>query len=114
MEIQAYIGPNGENLSRRQARLSRDALDILAFVFDSGFLVSEILPLPITAVEVMIGPGDVDRILNGGEGFRKHGGSDSLHYFRHVEDEEWALVFAHDCSGNSERGGKLLEKIYAR
>jgi len=107
--IEAYIGPNGEHLSRRQEKLSQDARDILAWAFKIGFPASSVLPIPMTAAEVKIGKGDAQRICEGG-GFRKHGGSDSLRYFTHAEDEEWALVFSHDCDGCPDRGETLVSK----
>ncbi len=103
-------GPSGEPLSRRQEKLSEDARDLLAWAFEAGLPASSILPIPMTAAEVKIGEGDVSRICEGG-GFHKHGGSDSLRYFTHAEDEEWALVFAHDCDGSAERGAALIETL---
>ena len=72
----------------------------------AGLPVNEMLPIPMTAAEVLIGPGDVDRIMMGG-GFHRHGGSDSLRYFTHADDGGWALVFSHDCDGNPTRGAEV-------
>jgi hypothetical protein len=36
------------------------------------------------------------------------GGSDSLSYMSHANDDGWALVFANDCDGNAERGAVIV------
>jgi hypothetical protein len=95
--------------SRRQEQLSQEARDVLAHAFAIGMPAHDILPIPMTAVEVLIGPGDLDRIMMGG-GFNQHYGSDSLRYFTHADDEQWALVFAHDCDGDPERGRSILAR----
>lgn len=105
--ICASIAPSNAHKSRRREQLSRDARDLLAYAFAAGLPASEILPIPMTAAEVLIGPGDVGRIMMGG-GFHRHGGSDSLRYFKHADDEQWALIFSHDCDGDPERGAQLL------
>ena len=112
MRLLGYIGPSGEHLSRRQEMLSQDARDILAWAFREGLPANSMLPIPMTAAEVKIGEGDVNRICGGG-GFHKHGGSDSLRYFKHAEDEEWALVFSHDCDGCPDRGAALVKTLSA-
>ena len=92
--------------SRRADLLSQDARDILAWAFREGFSASELAPMPMNAVEVKIS-GDVDAIMVGGDNFRRHGGSDSERYYTHRDDEDWALVFAHDCDGCADRGEKF-------
>lgn len=93
-------------MSRRQELLSQDARDILAWAFREQLPASEVCPIPMTAAEVRI-EGDAHNILYGGAGFLRHGGSDSLSYFKHIDDEGWALVFSHDCDGDPDRGAKL-------
>lgn len=80
---------------------------MLAHAFAIGMPASDILPVPMMAAEVLIGPGDLDRIMMGG-GFHRHGGSDSMRYFTHADDPEWAIIFAHDCDGDPERGKALI------
>lgn len=105
--ISAVIAPSNSHRSRRAEQLSQDARDLLAYAFAAGLSANKIMPIPMTAAEVLIGPGDVDRIMMGG-GFHRHGGSDSLRYFTHADDEGWALVFSHDCDGDPERGAEIM------
>lgn len=106
----AYIGPSGEKRSLRQGELSQDARDLLALCFEIRIPANEVVPLPMTAAEVEI-EGDLDNILHGGGGFVRHGGSDSWEYFKHKDDELWAVVFANDCDGDPERGAELIERL---
>jgi hypothetical protein len=67
--------------------------------------------MPVSAVEVRI-ENAVENMWHGGEGrFTKHGGSDSWEYFKHHQDEDWAVVFAWDCDGDPKRGAELLQGL---
>jgi hypothetical protein len=39
-----------------------------------------------------------------------HGGGDSLRYFVHADDPQWAVVFANDCDGDADRGAAFVER----
>jgi len=88
--ISAVLAPTGSQKSRRQERLSQEARDVLACAFAIGVPACNTLPIPMTAAEVFIGPGDVHNILMGG-GFHRHGGTDS-----------------NDCNGDPERGKAII------
>jgi hypothetical protein len=103
----AVLGPTGANQSRRQDRLPQDVRDILAWAFAVGLSASDILPLPMSAAEVQL-DRPMHHVLNGGDGFLRHGGSDSLYYMKHADEGDWALVFANDCDGNAERGAAIM------
>ena len=98
--IDAMVAPGEALKSRRQDRLSKNALDVIAWAFNQNFWLE--------ACEVKIGDDDLEVILGGGENFVKHYGSNSIKYFTHAEDPNWALVSKHDCCGNAERGEKII------
>ena len=102
------LSPNGETASIRIDKLPQGAIDLLAWAFEN-VTASNVLPLPMNAAEVRIEEA-IKNILHGGtDAFCRHGGSDSLSYFHHVDDEEWAIIFSHDCPGNVKSGQKLLD-----
>jgi hypothetical protein len=108
-EIDAVLAPSGRATSIRQELLPQDARDLAAYAFSVGLPVSGVLPIPVTAMEIEV-EGAVTNMLEGGDGFRQHGGCDSLEYFTHADDPGWAVVFAWDCDGDAARGKELLEK----
>ena len=109
--VNAYIAPSKESKSIRQELLSEDARNLLAYAFACRVPANADIPVRMTAVEVKIGDNDVQNIIQGGEGkFRKHGGCDSLCYFKEADDESWAVVFAHDCDGDPELGEEVFLK----
>ena len=110
-DLKAHDRNMNEIKSIRQEKLSQDARDILVFAFEAGVLANAVAMLRMTAVEVRIGGDDINRILNGGDGFKKHGGVESLHCFTHANDEDWAVVFAHDCDGDAERGRDYIAAL---
>lgn len=94
--------------SVRQEKLTQDALDVLAWAFTQYPPIMVHGLMPLNAVEVEIGGDEVNKILYGGDGFRMHGGGDSPRYFRHADDEQWAVVFADECTGDSGRGAEIV------
>ena len=113
-EVKAYLAPNEAHKSRRQDQLSQETRDLMAWAFREGIPASELLPMPINAFELLIGDNDLHRLAfsdEDGGGVHKHGGSDSLCYMKHAEDEKWALVFAHDCDGDADRGAIIAENL---
>jgi len=109
--VVACLAPSHEYHSIRQDRLSQDARDLLAWAFREKLPANDISPLPMNAVELKICDNDSDCLLYGGDGFCRHGGSDSLEYMHHIKDEGWAIVFSHDCNGNADRGAKIISEI---
>ena len=47
----------------------------------------------------------------GNQGFCRHGGSDSLCYFKHVNNCEWAIVFEEDNLGDYSRGKDIFDEM---
>lgn len=94
--------------SKRQEQLSQQVRDVLAYAFANEISASDIFQIPMTAAEVRIGNGDLDRVMLGG-GFYRHGGNDSMKYFVHANNETWAVVFSHDCDGDAERGKAIID-----
>ena len=103
----AVLAPSGANQSRRQDKLPQDVRDILAWAFSIGLPASDILPMPVSAFEIKLDT-PMRHVMYGGDGFKRHGGSDSLCYMHHSDDDDWALVFANDCDGNAERGAAIM------
>ena len=102
--------------SIRQELLSRDAVDVLSWAFDQCIPANNYLPMPMTAVELEIGGDEVHKILFAGGGseygpFIRHGGILDSCYFRHIDNEGWAIVIMGDCIGDPIRGGKIIERI---
>ena len=108
--IDAVLGPSGEQSSLRQNKLPQQVRDLLAHCFDAGISANDLLPVPMNAAEVRI-EGALNSILFGEGGFLRHGGSDLSHYFRHLYDEAWAVVYANDCDGDAERGRAVLTAL---
>lgn len=104
--IAAVLAPTGDRSSIRAERLPPEALDLLAWAFRERLSVDPI-GAPMNAAEVRL-DDPVRHILHGGDGFRRHAGSDSLRYFRHADDPEWAVVFAHDRPGDPVRGAESI------
>jgi len=109
-QFDAFLGPHQDKDSVRQEKLPQETRDLLAFLFASNVFVNPAFPIRMTAVEVKI-PDATNNVLDGQGGFVRHGGSDSWHYFTHRDDEEWAVVFAHDCDGDRWAGHKLVAEL---
>ncbi len=107
LEGNAVLAPSEANRSRRQDRLPQDVRDVLAWAFSVGLPVNDFLPMPMSAAEVRL-DRPMQNVMGGGDGFHKHGGSDSLRYMQHADDDDWALIFANDCNGNAERGAVIM------
>jgi len=108
--VAGYLAPSHHAKSIRQDKLSQDARDLLAWAFACNLPASEVLPMPMSAAEVRL-DDPVRNICEGGDGFRRHGGSDSLEYFPHRDDEDWAVVFKWDCDGDAERGQAIVQML---
>ena len=95
--------------SRRADRLPAEALDLCAHVFAQGLPASDVVPMPTNVIEVRL-DDPVSHLLLGGEGLWMHAGSDSYHYLYHLEDDDWAVVYAHDCAGDADAGARALKR----
>lgn len=104
----AVCESNQPQRSRRQHLLSQDARDVLAWVFEKRLPANETLREPITAAEIKISENDLDSIIYDND-FVKHGDSDSPGQFEHADDDQWALIYGHDCDGNAEMGARIVE-----
>ena len=109
--LTACLSPSGEQRSIRADELTQNARDVLAWAFNQELSASELAPIPMTAVEVKTGDDDVLNIMLGGDVFTRHGGSDSLKYFTHKDDPDWAVIFSNDCDGCKDRGAKIVEEF---
>lgn len=93
--------------SVRAEKLPRDALDILAWAFET-LTVSGLMPM--NAAEVRL-DDPVENILGGGSGYMSHGGGVSERYYTHFDDVDWAVVIETDCNGDAKRGKHLIEAV---
>lgn len=105
--IIATLAPSHYPPNRRAEQLSQEALDLMAWAFRNVTL--DPVGLPLCAVEVRL-DDPLNHLLHGGEGLSLHGGDDAPRYFRDADDPGWALVFAHDCTGDPERGAEILRR----
>lgn len=64
--------------------------------------------MPTNVVEIRIGDDEMSQLFFGGA--IMHGGSTAPRYFKHLEDEEWAVVMSNDCDGDSDNGAQLYEQ----
>ena len=102
IEVIAILGSNRQSKSIRQEKLPEEAVHLLAFLFSLGCS---------NAAEIRL-DNPIDNVIYGGKGkFHSHSGSDSLRYFSHRDDPEWAVVFEHDCFGDAEKGEAIFERI---
>lgn len=100
------LEPSGRNASLRADQLPQDALDIMAFAFTRTTKFG----MPICGIEVRLDNPTRNMLLNDDNGCHVHAGSDLLHYFKHADDVNWAVIFPNDCSGNVENGRRILRQ----
>jgi len=96
--------------SMRQELLSQEARDILKAAFEKGLLNNSLGGFQCNAVEVRL-DDPIKNILDGGDGFMAHGLAQSERYFKHIADENWAVVFDSDCDGDCKKGWSLLKEV---
>ena len=96
-------------------KLNQDALDLIAWAFENHFVGWT----NCCAIEVRL-DDPVQNILDGGDGFVAHGGSDSRCYIKHYDDPEWAIVHHNDPSWKklpleemSKRAADNMQRIHA-
>jgi len=99
------------NKSIRKDKLSKDAIDVITYAFSIGVMADQ-LPVPVNAVEVKIGNDEVKSILDGGDNFVKHSLSKSEHYFKHIDDNDWAIIVDTDCDGDVTNGKLIVGEYY--
>lgn len=106
-KIDAVLKPHKDKISIRKESISQDVIDVLVYTFfDLNYSVN----IPVCGVEIKL-DNPAHNILFGGDGFILHKGSDSLHYFHHLDDKDWAILFPNDCKGNILNGKKVLDKL---
>ena len=108
--VLAVLGSSDDKKSIRQEKLSQQARDFLAFIFQEKVQIETLLTVAISAVEVLI-KDDLDAICYGQGTVVFHGGSDSDKYFKHCDDPGWAIVYRSDCDGDADRGGQIMDRI---
>lgn len=95
-------------LTRRQELLPQDVRDVLAAAFADGLLCDM---FPANAVEIRL-DDPMRHLMDGGEGFVQHSLSVSACYFKHRNDDAWALVEEGDCDGDPERGRLIMREAH--
>lgn len=105
--INATLAPHKDKSSIRKELISQDVIDMLVYTFFDPLYSSNI---PVCGVEIKL-DNQIRNLLFGGDGFILHKGSDSLHYFQHLEDKDWAILFPNDCKGDAFNGKKILDKL---
>ena len=99
--IQAWLGPDPEAGSLRTGIVNEDVMDALAYA-----LAAE----AFTSAEIHREAG-LEDLLNGNGRVVCHLGSSSLRYYTHHDDPNWAVIFDSDCTGDPERGERLLAPL---
>jgi len=107
--ISAQLVPSESRPSIRIDRLPIEALDICAWIFDQGIPANPIVPMPTNTIEVRL-DDPVHNLLYGDGTVCMHAGSDGDSYMKHLDDEDWAVVYQHDCPGDAERGAEVIER----
>ena len=99
--IMAYIGPDPDARSIRPGIISQDVMDALAHALKCS---------AYTSAEIHREAG-LEDLLNGNGRVVCHLGSSSLRYYTHHDDPNWAVIFDSDCTGDPERGERLLAPL---
>lgn len=95
--------------SIRQDKLTEEARDVIAWALACNICFMEDGEIhQIKAVEVQL-KDTVEHLYEGGMGVCFHSPKDSLDTYQYMNDEDWAVIFAHDCTGNPERGMAIVQ-----
>ena len=98
--VQAWLAPDQDVRSQRAGIIGKDTGDALAYAITHG---------QYTSAEVHR-DASVDDVAHGNGRVVGHMGSSSSRYYKHWNDQDWAVIFDTDCPHDPLRGREILEQ----
>jgi len=98
------------SLTQNLDKLPPDALDLVALCFEH-VIVWGIMPCNMIEVKL---DDPIHHILEGGDGFRSHGGNGSGCYLHHAGDPEWAVVASFEEYWADMPQAEMSERAFVR